>query len=77
MTDSRMMTATPEELRAAYRAHRESFRNAGKMAQHGLGSMVARGAGHSLDQIELIEWIADKRGISLARPDSPCNGARN
>jgi len=58
------MTATPEQLRAAYRAERTAFHTASRMAQHGARNAPA--AEDAAERIELIERCADKRGISLS-----------
>jgi len=65
------MTATPEELRAAYRVARGGSYAAGKLANRTParsrgGRIVARAWGRNLRTVELIERVADKRGISLS-----------
>lgn len=61
------MTASPDALRAAYSAHRNTVHTGGRMAQQGprTARRVAKGVGYSLRQVELIERVADKRRIPL------------
>lgn len=59
-----------DELRAAYRAERNAAYNAGHLAcsvnpRSGGGRIVARQWGRALRNVELIERIANRRGIRL------------
>jgi len=67
-TTMHYMTATPEDLRAAYREFRTVLYNASRLAQHGrrTARKAAPSAGRASREIELIERVADKRGISLS-----------
>lgn len=64
-----MLTATPEALRAHYRAVRELAYNNGKMAQGcsrgATLSKLARQQGYLQTQISMCENVARKRKIAL------------
>jgi len=64
---------TDDELRAAYRAERNAAYNVGNLAcsvtpRSRGGRIVARQWGRALRNAEMIERIADKRGIRLVVP---------
>lgn len=69
---------TDDELREAYWQFRRALHGWSEMAAPRRidGGRSARGTGRCLRAVELIEAIADKRGISLARPDYESAGAR-
>jgi hypothetical protein len=69
------MDMTADQLREAYRVARTGAYNAAELSQHTpyrsrQGARVARSFGRSQAQVEMIERIADKRGISLTAPTS-------
>lgn len=67
MKYAEMMIADPDALREHYASCRELAHNNGRIAQQGprAAKKAARSMGYLMRQIDMVENVARKRGLSL------------